>query len=77
MKTNRFTPEEDIKAIRARANEIMARIKERTPKLNSLVEKAEDLLSMADIDPTKTAELEAVLPPAAVIESDENGQGGS
>src|SRR5690606_30474974 len=28
---------EDIKAIRARANDIMARIKERTPKLNELV----------------------------------------
>ncbi|WP_420628177.1 SPFH domain-containing protein [Candidatus Leptofilum sp.] len=69
--------EEDIKAIRARANEIMARIKERTPKLNSLVERDEDMLSMADIDPTKTAELEAVLPPAAVIENENSGEGGS
>ena len=44
--------EEEIKAIRARAKDIMGRIKERTIKLNDLVGKDDEMLSMAEIDPT-------------------------
>jgi regulator of protease activity HflC (stomatin/prohibitin superfamily) len=67
---------EDIQAIRVRAKDIMARIKERTIKLNSLVGKDNEMLSMAEIDPT-VAEPEAVLPPAAIIEAGNSDQGES
>lgn len=69
--------EDDIRAIRARAKDIMTRIKERTVKLNDLVDQNEEMLSMADIDPTVAKGAEAVLPPAAVTENDDLGQGGS
>ena len=69
--------EEDIRSIRARAKEIMARIKERTIKLNDLVEQDEEMLSMTDIDPTVAKGVEAVLPPAAVAGTDNSGQGES
>ena len=69
--------DEDIRAIRARAKEIMARIKERTVKLNDIVEQDEDMLSMADIDPTVAKVPEAVLPPAAVAETEDSSEGES
>jgi regulator of protease activity HflC (stomatin/prohibitin superfamily) len=68
--------EEEIQSIRVRAKDIMARIKERTVKLNELVEQDEEMLSMADIDPTLARGVEAVLPPAAITGSDNLGQGG-
>ena len=64
--------EDEIRAIRARAKDIMARIKERTIKLNSLVDSDDEMLSMAEIDPT---EAEAVMPPAALVEAENSGQG--
>lgn len=67
--------EEDIRAIRARAKEIMARIKERTTKLNELVDQDDEMLSMTDIDPTVAKGAESVLPPAAVAETNSSGQG--
>jgi hypothetical protein len=69
--------EADIRAIRARAKEIMARIKERTVQLNKLVDQDEEVLSMAEIDPTVIQEAEAVLPPAAVADVENSDQGGS
>ncbi|VAW32497.1 hypothetical protein MNBD_CHLOROFLEXI01-1549 [hydrothermal vent metagenome] len=66
---------EDIDAIRARSKDIMARIKERTGKLNSLVSKDDEMLSMAEIDPT-VATVETILPPDAIIEAEDNPQGG-
>lgn len=69
--------EADIRAIRARAKEIMARIKERTNQLNKLVDQDDELLSIAEIDPTVAQGAEAVLPPAAVAEAENSGQGGS
>lgn len=69
--------EEDIRAIRARAKDIMARIKERTTQLNNLVDQDDELLSMAEIDPTVGKGAEAVLPPTAVAKTENSGQGGS
>lgn len=68
---------DEIRAIRGRAKEIMARIKERTIKLNDIVEQDEEMLSMADIDPTVAKVAEAVLPPAAVAEAEARGEGES
>jgi hypothetical protein len=69
--------EADIRAIRARAKDIMARIKERTVQLNKLVDQDEEVLSMAEIDPTVIQGVEAVLPPAAVADAENSDQGGS
>jgi regulator of protease activity HflC (stomatin/prohibitin superfamily) len=69
--------QDEIQAIRLRAKEIMTRIRERTVKLNEFVEQDEEMLSMTDIDPTVAKGIEAVMPPAAVTENDDLGQGGS
>jgi hypothetical protein len=69
--------EDEIRSIRGRAKEIMGRIKERTIKLNELVEQDEEMLSMADIDPTVAKVPEAVLPPAAVAEAEARDEGES
>jgi hypothetical protein len=65
---------EDIRAIRARAKDIMARIKERTVQLNSLVDEDDEMLSMTEIDPTM-AEAAEIMPPAAIADAQESGQG--
>lgn len=69
--------EDEIRAIRGRAKEIMGRIKERTVKLNDIVEQDAEMLSMADIDPTIAKGAEAVLPPAAVAEVEDSDEGES
>ena len=67
---------EDIRAIRARAKDIMARIKERTVQLNSLVDEDDELLSMTEIDPTM-ADVAEIMPAAAIADAKKSGQGGS
>ncbi len=67
---------EDIRAIRARSKDIMARIKERTVQLNSLVDEDDEMLSMTEIDPTM-AEAAEIMPPAAIADAKKADQGGS